>query len=72
MNILFLTLLDFDTLNQSGIYTDLLRKFAREKHHIYVISPAERRTGKKNTGFERKKCNDFKNKNRKYSKNKSH
>jgi len=47
MNILFLTLLDFDTLNQSGIYTDLLRKFAREKHHIYVISPAERRTGKK-------------------------
>lgn len=47
MNILFLTLLDFDTLNQSGIYTDLLRKFAREKHHIYVISPAERRTGKR-------------------------
>lgn len=45
MNILFLTLLDFDNLNQRNIYTDLLRQFA--KHKMYIISPAERRTKRK-------------------------
>ncbi|KAA0548468.1 glycosyltransferase family 4 protein [Bacillus sp. BGMRC 2118] len=44
MNILFLTLLDFQTLDESGIYTDLMREFVKKKkHNVYIISPSERR-----------------------------
>lgn len=45
MNILFLTLLDFNSINERNIYTDLLREFQRNGHKIYVISPVERRKG---------------------------
>lgn len=47
MKILFLTLLDFDSLEKSNIYTDLLRKFVENKHEVYVISPVERRKKEK-------------------------
>lgn len=43
MNVLFLTLLDFDSLDERNIYTDLLREFAKHGHSLYVISPVERR-----------------------------
>lgn len=43
MKVLFLTLLDFDSLDERNIYTDLLREFAKHGHHLYVISPVERR-----------------------------
>lgn len=43
MNILFLTLLDFSTIEESGIYTDLMREFAEDDHNVYVISPTEKR-----------------------------
>ena len=43
MNILFLTLLDFSSLNEHNIYTDLLREFAKHNHKVYIISPIERR-----------------------------
>lgn len=43
MNVLFLTLLDFDSLDERNIYTDLLREFAKHGHDLYVISPVERR-----------------------------
>jgi glycosyltransferase involved in cell wall biosynthesis len=43
MNILFLTLLDFSTINESGIYTDLLKEFVNNGHRVYVISPTEKR-----------------------------
>ena len=43
MNILFMTLLDFDSINEHNIYADLLRKFYMEGHAVYVISPVERR-----------------------------
>lgn len=43
MNILFLTLADIRTINMPGIYTDLLREFAKNGHHMYVVSPFERR-----------------------------
>ncbi len=43
MNILFLTLVDFESLQESNIYTDLLRKFVRNGHSIYAISPVEKR-----------------------------
>lgn len=43
MNILFLTLLDFNSLNESNIYTDLLREFLKHNHTVYVVSPVEKR-----------------------------
>ena len=43
MKLLFLTLLDFDSIEEHNIYTDLLREFYRHGHDVYVISPVERR-----------------------------
>lgn len=43
MNVLFLTLLDFDSLDERNIYTDLLREFAKHGHNLFVISPVEQR-----------------------------
>lgn len=43
MNILFLTLLDFSSLTESNIYTDLLRCFSGKGPNIYAISPSEKR-----------------------------
>ena len=46
MNILFLTLLDFESLEDSNLYTDLLREFTKHGHIVYVITPLERRQKK--------------------------
>ncbi len=46
MNVLFLTLLGFESLEDRNIYTDLLREFVRNGHKVYVISPSEKREGK--------------------------
>lgn len=43
MNILFLTLLDFNSIDERSIYTDLLREFYKNGHSVYAISPVERR-----------------------------
>lgn len=43
MNILFLSLLDFESVEEHNIYTDLLRKFRDNGHLIYIVSPMERR-----------------------------
>ncbi len=43
INILFLSLLDFDSLEERNIYTDLLRTFHKNGHNLYVISPVEKR-----------------------------
>ncbi len=43
MNVLFLTLLDFGSLQERNIYTDLLREFIRNGHSVYAISPVEKR-----------------------------
>lgn len=42
MNILFLTLSDFSSLEEKGIYPDLMRKFVENNHNLYIISPIER------------------------------
>ena len=47
MNILFLTIADIKEIETSSLYKDLLRKFVREDHNMYVVSPAERRTHEK-------------------------
>lgn len=46
MNILFLTLVQFDSVKESGIYTDLLREFVKSGHYVYVVSPIEKRQKK--------------------------
>lgn len=43
MKLLFLTLLNFDSIEEHNLYTDLLREFYRHEHDIYVVSPVERR-----------------------------
>ena len=43
MNILFLTLVNIDNINERGIYNDLIRRFGINKHKVYIVSPNERR-----------------------------
>lgn len=43
MNVLFLTLFDFESLQERNIYTDLLREFVKNEHRVYIISPVEKR-----------------------------
>ncbi len=45
MRLLFLSLIDFNSLDDRNIYTDLLREFVKSGHDVYCISPVERRTG---------------------------
>lgn len=47
MTILFLTLVKIKSLEERGIYTDLLRKFREEGHEVFLVSPSERRDKKK-------------------------
>lgn len=44
MNVLFLTLVRMDDLNERGIYHDLMNEFSSHGHNLYIVSPAERRT----------------------------
>ena len=43
MNVLFLTLVECNSIEESNIYTDLLREFIKDKHHVYIISPVEKK-----------------------------
>ena len=52
MNILFLTMSKFRDINESGIYTDLMRRFRKDGHEVYVVTPCERRDGKPTSVFE--------------------
>ena len=47
MQILFLTISDYDSLYSDGLYTNLLRQFIYHGDYVYIISPVERREGKK-------------------------
>ena len=46
MRVLFLTIVKIKSLEERGIYTDLLRKFRNEGHEIFSVSPVERRDRK--------------------------
>jgi len=48
-NILFATLVDINSLDERGIYQDLMRELTNLGHKVYIISPLERRNGKKTT-----------------------
>lgn len=54
MNVLFLTLVQFESIQQSGIYTDLLREFVCNGHKVYAVSPVEKRYGKETHLIEEK------------------
>lgn len=54
MKILFLTLLDFSSVEEKGIYTDLMREFINENHEVYIISPTEKRYKQPTRLFENK------------------
>jgi len=43
--ILFITIIRIDNINESGIYSDLISKFASEGYDITIICPIERRFG---------------------------
>lgn len=45
MNIIFLTLLDFNSFSEHNIYCDVLRELKKNGHEVYCVSPVERRTG---------------------------
>lgn len=47
MNILFLTIVQFDSIEAHSIYADLLRSFRNNGHEVYVLTPYEKKTGKK-------------------------
>ena len=47
MNILFLTMGRFDSIEAHSIYADLLRCFRDHGHEIYAITPYEKKTGRK-------------------------
>jgi glycosyltransferase involved in cell wall biosynthesis len=46
MNILFLTLVNIDSIDDRNIYTDLLREFYKNGDKVYIVSPSERRLKK--------------------------
>lgn len=52
MNILFLTLVRITDIDAKGIYTDLMREFARVEHSVHVVVPFERYTGRKTELFK--------------------
>ena len=54
MNILFLTMAKMLSVEKKGIYTDLMRKFREEGHNVYIVTPTERRDGRKTCLIEEK------------------
>lgn len=45
MNVIFITLSNINSIEERGIYADLMRKFRDEGHQVYLVSPCERRHG---------------------------
>lgn len=56
MNILFLSLIDIQSINDSNIYTDLLKEFINNGDNVYIVSPTERRNKRKTHLIKDKKC----------------
>lgn len=52
MNIIFITVSDRNNVSDRHIYSDLMRKFRNEGHQVYIVSPAERRSGQKTHVFD--------------------
>jgi glycosyltransferase involved in cell wall biosynthesis len=53
MNVLFLSVVDMTSIDESGIYTDLIREFVNNGHHVDIISPIEKRSSTKDTDIHK-------------------
>jgi hypothetical protein len=60
LNVLFISLLDFNSLNDHNIYTDLLSEFYQEGHNLFVVSPKEKRNVSGQTGHSNDRINIIK------------
>ena len=45
MNVLFITKANVTSINERGIYADLLREFVKNGHNVCIVTPNERRNG---------------------------
>lgn len=54
MNIIFLTMSKMRSIEEHGIYTDLMRKFRNEGHKVTIVAPLERRMGLPTSLFNEK------------------
>ena len=45
MNVLFVTLVGINSIEDRGIYQDLLRQFRNKGHDVTIVTPVERRKG---------------------------
>lgn len=52
MNILFLSVTGLYDLSKREIYEDLMRQFVRNGHKVHIVSPFERRMGRKTEVYE--------------------
>jgi glycosyltransferase involved in cell wall biosynthesis len=52
MNVLFLTLVSIEDINEQGIYHDLIKEFRNRNVNIFVLCPRERRMGLETELFE--------------------
>ena len=52
MNIIFLTMSRITDITQRGVYTDLMRKFHKEGHSVFIVYPNERSLGRSTELFE--------------------
>jgi len=52
MNVIFLTLVRINDIEERGIYQDLMRKFRDEGHQVYIVTAAERRLGQETSLVE--------------------
>lgn len=58
MNILFLSMACIRSCKERGMYQDLIKEFLKNNHHVYVLSPAEKRK-KINNGIIRENNCEF-------------
>jgi glycosyltransferase involved in cell wall biosynthesis len=49
MNVLFLSVMDMVSIDESNIYTDLIREFVNRGHHVDIVSPIEKRSNTSDT-----------------------
>lgn len=52
MQVVFLTMSNLTGLDIHGIHVDLMRKFRKEGHEIYIVTPRERRLGEKTRQYD--------------------
>lgn len=60
MNVLFLSLANMTSIDGSDLYSDLLKMFVANQHHVDIISPIEKRNNTSDTDIVREGYNIYK------------